>query len=154
MIKKGVLTLLLILGVSVSRSSVQFVEEQLSYECVYEQIVEMGIKFPDVVFAQAVLESGNFKSNLFKNHNNLFGMKLPKIRETVATGMVKNGYAKYDSWSESIYDYFLWQNYILSKKNILTKNEYLAYVNRVYAEGKNYGGKLRRIISQHQDIVN
>lgn len=141
------------LGASITRSSVQKVTEKLSYECVYEQIVEMGIKFPDVVFAQAVLESGNFTSNLFKNHNNLFGMKLPKIRETVAIGRVKNGYAKYNSWSESIYDYFLWQNYMLSKKDISTKKDYLVFINKIYAENKSYVRILNRVMKEHKDIL-
>ena len=154
MIKKTMITLLLVLGFSVTKSSVLSVKEGISYECLYEQIVEMGIKFPDVVFAQAVLESGNFTSNLFKNHNNLFGMKLPSIRETVAIGKVKNGYAKYNSWGESIYDYYLWQNYMFSKKDISTKKEYLKMIDRIYAENKNYVVILHRVIKQHKDMLN
>lgn len=146
--------MLLLLGFSVTKSSVKNITEEINFNCVYEQIVKMGIKYPDVVFAQAVLESGNFTSNLFKNHNNLFGMKLPKIRETVAVGKVKNGYAKYNSWNESIYDYFLWQNFMLSKKNISNKNEYLSFIDKVYAEQKTYVKNLRRIMKNHEDILN
>ena len=38
-------------------------------------ILELNIKFPHIVYAQAVIESGHFKSNIFKTNSNLFGMK-------------------------------------------------------------------------------
>ena len=33
-----------------------------------------GVKHPDIVYAQAVLETGYFKSGLCNNSNNLFGL--------------------------------------------------------------------------------
>ena len=34
---------------------------------------QIGIAYPDVVLAQARLETGNFTSKVFKENNNLFG---------------------------------------------------------------------------------
>jgi len=39
-----------------------------------------------LITAQAGFETGNFTSVIFKENNNLFGMKLPKVRKTTAIG--------------------------------------------------------------------
>ena len=129
------------------------VQENITHESLYEQIIKFGIKFPDVVFAQAVLESGNFTSRLFQSANNLFGMKIPTKRESSAIGQTKSGYSKYDDWNFSVYDYFLWQDYMLRNKGDLTKNQYLALLGRVYASDKRYVSSLKRVIGEHQHIL-
>lgn len=37
------------------------------------KIIKSGILFPDIVYKQSVLETGNFKSKAYKTRNNLFG---------------------------------------------------------------------------------
>ncbi|MCH9735998.1 MAG: glucosaminidase domain-containing protein [Actinomycetia bacterium] len=61
-----------------------------------------------LIIAQAQLESGNFSSNIFKENHNLFGMKLPSRRPTMAIGE-NRGFAVYPSWMDSVVDYFLRQ---------------------------------------------
>jgi len=56
------------------------------------------------IFAQAAHETGNFTSDIFKNNNNLFGMKLPRVRNTTAIGERK-GHAIYRSTIDSIKDF-------------------------------------------------
>lgn len=129
-------------------------ETQITYERLYNQILELGIKFPDVVFAQAVLETGHFTSKLFKEGNNLFGMKMPSKRETLSIGKKKGGYAVFENWKKSVNDYLLWQDYILRNKNITTRKEYLKLIDRVYAENEKYVLHLHRIMSKHQHIFN
>ena len=119
----------------------------ITYEKLYEQIVKSGIKHPDIVFAQAILESGHFTSSLFERANNLFGMKVPTKRETVAIGST-NGYSKYESWHESIYDYKLWQQFLFSKRGELSKADYLAYLKKWYAADKNYVPKVEKKIKE------
>ena len=130
------------------------VQENITHESLYEQIIKFGIKFPDVVFAQAVLESGNFTSRLFQSANNLFGMKIPTKRESSAIGQTKSGYSKYDDWNFSVYDYFLWQDYMLKRHGDLTKSQYLALLGRIYAEDKRYVSSIKRVIGEHQRILN
>ena len=83
MLKTFLLTGLLLLGTITTKAQEKQVQidsntkESITKENLYEQIMKYGIKFPDVVFAQAVLESGQFTSKLFKSANNLFGMKIP-----------------------------------------------------------------------------
>lgn len=125
----------------------------LTHELLYEQIIEKNIKHPEVVFAQAVLESGHFKAPLFINKNNLFGMKVPKKRETTAINKGKKGYAKYHSWDSSVDDYLLWQQFTLKNKSELTKTQYLSLLGKIYAKDKKYISSLKRVMSEHKEIL-
>jgi flagellum-specific peptidoglycan hydrolase FlgJ len=117
---------------------------------VYQEIVDLEIKFPDIALAQAVLESGNFSSKIAKKNNNLFGMRMPKIRKTTAIGQ-RYGYAKYNNWKDSIKDYKLWQDVILKKYPNMTRSQYKSYINRVYSTGKNYISKINLIIQKNKN---
>lgn len=125
----------------------------ITHELLYEQITEKNIKFPEVVFAQAVLESGHFKAQIFKTKNNLFGMRVPKKRETTAINKGKKGYAKYHSWNSSIDDYLLWQEFTLKNKNQLTKTQYLSLLGKIYAKDKKYISSLKRVMGEHKEIL-
>lgn len=131
-----------------------FDENQITYEKLYEQILQSGIKFPEVVFAQAVLETGHFTSKLFRDANNLFGMKVPKKRETLAIGKRNGGYAVFESWESSVSDYYLWQEYFLRNKTISSQKEYFSLLNRVYSTNKKYVVSLKKIILKNQHIFN
>ena len=119
----------------------------IDYYILYEQIVASGVKFPEIVFAQAVLESGHFTSSLFERANNLFGMKLPRKRETTAIGST-NGYSKYENWHQSVYDYKLWQEFLFDRRGELSKAEYYAYLDKWYAEDKLYVSKIKNKIKE------
>lgn len=125
----------------------------LTHELLYKVINEKNIKHPEVVFAQAVIESGHFKSPLFINKNNLFGMKVPKKRETTAVNKGNKGYAKYHSWDSSVDDYLLWQEFTLKNKNELTKTQYLSLLGKIYAKDKNYITSLKRVMNKHKEIL-
>lgn len=158
-LKTFLLTGMLLLGTIATKAQEKQVQiesntqESISKESLYEQIIKYGIKFPDIVFAQAVLESGAFTSKLFKTANNLFGMKVPTKRETSSVGKTQSGYSKYTDWNLSVYDYFLWQDYMLKNKSELTKNQYLALLGKVYATDKRYVSSLKRVIGEHQHIL-
>lgn len=119
-------------------------------DTVMQLIYENGIEHPDIVYAQILLETGHFSSELFKNANNLFGMKQAKVRETTNIGEYKN-HAKYASIYDSVKDYKLWQQTYASGMN---RSEYLSYLNRVYAEDAKYVNKLKRIIRQNDLALN
>lgn len=117
----------------------------INYITLYEEIIHNDIKFPEVVFAQAIIETGYLTSELFKKENNLFGMKFPIQRETIAVKKSPSGYASYMTWVHSVRDYKLWQNTILKSKN-LTEDEYIKLLGNVYAEDKNYMKYIKSII--------
>lgn len=133
---------------------IQYVDESLnslSYSNLYKTILDMDIMFPDIVFAQAVIESGNFTSKLTKVNNNIFGMRLPKRRETTAVGESKSGYAIYCSWIDSVKDYLHWQNYFMKGKE-MSREEYLSLLDRVYAEDERYVSVIRKKIKEHRSL--
>lgn len=91
-----------------------------------QEINRQNILYSNIVYAQARLETGNFKSQVFKENNNLFGF------------VGNNGYIKYNSWQESVKDYKEWQN------KYYVRGDYYTFLKRVgYAEDTSYIYKLR-----------
>lgn len=126
-------------------------EETLTKEALWSTINEMGIKHPDVVFAQALLESGDFSSPVCKRNNNLFGMKMPELRKTVAHPGFK-GYAKYESWKQSIYDYKLYQEHLF-RNGELSRSQYISKLNKIYSEVSDYSTRLKRVIKENKSVI-
>lgn len=112
-------------------------------------LVDMNFKFPDIVYAQAILETGTFTSRIFKENNNLFGMKVSRLRPTTHKGE-QNGHAYYDDWKDSVLDYALYQARYLN--GLKTREEYLSYLNRVYAEDTLYVSKLKNIMEKNKNL--
>jgi len=116
--------------------------EDLLKECIdYE-----GIKYRQVVLLQSQLETGNYTSDIFRNGNNLFGMRYPGLRPTVATGIYKE-HAQYAHWSDSVIDYALWQEWYLSLgyriEGGYDSDFYLVFLKCIpYAEDPRYVSKL------------
>ena len=54
-----------------------------------------GVKYPSIVTAQAILESGNFKSDIFKKYNNPFGLYNSATKD----------YYKFNHWTDAILAY-------------------------------------------------
>ena len=48
-------------------------------ELLIKEISKLNFKYPHIVLAQAILETGTFESKIFKENNNLFGMKEPEL---------------------------------------------------------------------------
>lgn len=109
-----------------------------------ELIFEIKLEHPYIVIAQAILESGNYQSQIFRENNNLFGMKMPYRRSTLAVGINK-GHAVFKSWKHSVYDYGLYQ---MAYMRGMSENEYLDSLNRTYAEDGKYKDKLLTILKR------
>lgn len=88
------------------------------------------VQYPDIVFRQACLESGFFKSPIWQENANPFGFKY------------KNRYLQFDNWQESIYYYRMWQD----KWYINESEDYYKFLVRVgYASDDLYIKKLMSI---------
>lgn len=118
---------------------------KFSEEKLITKIKELNIKFPHIVMAQAKLETGNFTSKVFKENNNLFGMKESSIRITTSKG-TENNHAYYNNWYESVLDYSFYQCRYLS--NIQTEEQYLQYLGQSYAENPKYVDTLINMIKK------
>ncbi len=126
-------------------------EDNATHSGVYNEILEQGLEFPDIVFAQAVLESGNFTSRVTKENNNIFGMRRPSKRPTTSAG-VSHGYAVYESWRESIEDYGLYQEMLFSTHKF-TRSSYLEYLDKYYSTTKGYKNRVLRIIKSYKNLL-
>jgi hypothetical protein len=114
------------------------------------KIAELNFRFPHIILAQAKLESGHFKSTIFLENNNMFGMKEAKLRSNLAKGTNRN-HAYYTTWQESVIDYALYYSTYLH--DIKTEGEYFEYLKQNYAEDKTYVQRLKQIIKK-QDLKN
>lgn len=94
-----------------------------------QEIMNNNIKHSTIVLNQAKLETGYYKSHVFKKYNNLFGF------------VGKKGYIKYINWQASVKDYRDWQN------QHYKGGDYYKFLKNIhYAEDSLYISKLRRMI--------
>lgn len=122
----------------------------LNKENLVKLMNDLGIQHVDIVLAQAILESGTFTSNIFKTKNNMFGMKVPKKRQTLAVNKRGyTGYATYASWIDCVKDYKMYQDFI-TKNKVISRSEYLAILSRGYSESEGYTNKLVKIANQNK----
>ena len=120
-------------------------QEPFSEEKLIALMKELNIKFPHIVMAQSKLETNNFKSGIFKENHNLFGMKEARVRINTAKGTNRN-HAYYDNWESSVYDYAFYQCRYLSA--LTTEAEYYRYLAGSYAEDAHYVSKVKNIAGE------
>lgn len=119
---------------------------EFSEEKLHNLIENLNFRFPDIIIAQSQLESNNYTSQIFKENNNLFGMKEAAIRSNLAKG-TNRGHAYYEDWKESVLDYALYYSTYLYK--LKTKEQYLEYLRQNYAEDPEYVNKLKKLITNN-----
>ena len=111
-----------------------------------KEIEKYSFKYPDIVVAQAMVESSHFKSPVFIENNNMFGMREAKVRISTSKGTNLN-HAYYNTWKDCIADRALYEAQYLSK---LSREEYLIYLDKVYAEGKGYSKLIKQVIQNNE----
>ena len=90
------------------------------------------VKYPNVVYAQAILETGNFKSDVCVKNNNLFGL--------------------YDSKNKRYYTFDHWKDCIIAYKEMIQYkykdgDNYLNFLKEIgYARDSEYICKLKKLI--------
>lgn len=98
-----------------------------------EALEYYDVKCPEIVYAQAVIESGGFKSALSVYHGNLFGLKYRS-----------GGYMKFKHWSESVKAYR-----DLVQYKIKENEDYYRFLDRIgYAEDSLYTKKLKNLVNK------
>ena len=120
---------------------VKFSEKQLKLE-----IEAMHLPHKDILLCQAKLETGNFQSAIFKQNCNLFGMKFAPNRINLQKGE-QLGFAKYDNFEQSLYDMSI---YLSLYCKGLSDEEYLQFVNEVYAPNQEYASRLKQLLKQQK----
>ena len=111
-----------------SQTPKEGLEEALSY---------YGLENKDIVYAQAVLETGHFKSKVCLKYNNLFGLYNSKEKR----------YCKFKHWTESVVAYKEW-----IQKKYQPPNNYYAFLEEInYANDKDYISTLKSIVNNKND---
>ena len=96
---------------------------ELTIPNLYKEIIRNGILYPKIVLAQAILETGWFRSSVCRNKHNLFGLTNPR------TGK----YYEFNHWTESVRAYYTKVQYKYKGGN------YLLWLDEMgYAEDPNY----------------
>ena len=95
---------------------------------VYNYLVEIGCKHPEIVTAQSILETGHYKSFSCKTRKNLFGLRY------------NHKYIIFDHWKESCHAY-------MSKVQYKYKGgDYYVFLKELgYASAVDYCKKLKKI---------
>jgi uncharacterized FlgJ-related protein len=115
-------------------------------------IYALPFKYKDIVLAQAILETGWFKSENCIKNNNLFGMRRAYSRVTTSDTTI-NGYAHYANWNLSVVDYYLLHSVTQDINPSKSRDEYYHYVDRIYSEvGRSYSSQLKNIISRLSEM--
>jgi len=106
-------------------------------------------RYPHIVYAQAILESNDFKSEIFLRNNNMFGMRKAKSRLTTADQSYEGSYAKYISWQQALADRAIYESCYLHK--IKTEALYYSYIGKHYAsmEDSVYISRLKNVVHKN-----
>lgn len=110
---------------------------ELTIPNLYKEIKRNGILYPKIVLAQAILETGWFRSPLCRHRHNLFGLTNPQTKT----------YYEFDHWTESVKAYYTKVQYKYKGGN------YLLWLRDIgYAEDYNYIRKLIGVLRTLQGI--
>lgn len=108
---------------------------------IYKYLNQIGIKNAEIVMSQCLVETGHLTSKIFKENNNLFGMKEAKQRRTTAIG-TKNGHALYKHWHDSVRDYWYYQRAYYNGVE-----DYYSFLTRMgYAANKKYIDTVKMVL--------
>jgi len=121
-------------------------KDDFSEDQLIEMLSSLNVKYPHIVLAQARIESGGYRSRIFRENHNLFGMKQANRRINTAEG-TQYGHAFYQTWRESVYDYAFYQSRYLATAT--SEEEYFYILGQSYAEDPKYIGKLRNEIKKY-----
>ncbi len=110
---------------------------RLTPQNVYQYLMDLEVKFADIVLRQSILETGWYTSYNCLNRKNLFGM-----RGAAKTDDNPNGYMTYKNWQYSCRAYLRWQR----RKYGDSDQNYYDFLNEIgYAESPTYTDKLKSI---------
>lgn len=111
-----------------------FINMPLTHEALISAFEYYNIKHPDIVHAQAILESGWFTSRLCIEYNNLFGLYNSNIKD----------YFKFNHWHESVKAYRDKVQYKWDRE----KDYYQFLIDLPYAEDPNYISKIKSLVNK------
>ena len=122
-------------------------DNEINDSLLFNYLKDVNAWYPEVLLAQAQIESGRYTSNVFNSANNLYGMKVVNSRFHCQTGSYFS-YGCYDSWKLSVLDRLLWDLFIFDSIKP-EKDDYLRAL-RNYAEDPNYIQTIQQTIKKNE----
>ena len=102
-----------------------------------EALIYYKVHHKDIVYAQAILETGHFKSRVCLEYNNLFGLYNSR----------KKQYYRFNHWSESVIAYKNW-----IQRRYKPSEDYYIFLDRIkYAESIEYIPLLKKIVNKRKN---
>lgn len=95
---------------------------------VFSEICSLGIREPQIVMSQALLETGQFKANFLMERNNLFGFRAQR-------------YLSFRNWKESVRYYRDWQ----ARRYKPSDKSYYTFLTRIRYGAPTYAQHLQQI---------
>jgi len=132
--------------ITINHDTTKFSEAELK-----KAINTLNIKYPDIVYKQAIIESASINGQRWKNPkfvygNNMFGMKVAKLRPRTNIDFDENGYCIYENWYMSLVDYGYWQ--LQHQHKIKTESEYLELLDNYYCNNTGKDFKYSELLSK------
>lgn len=115
---------------------------------VWNYILSLDTWYPEVIMAQAIMESG-CGNRMPASSNNMFGMTCPYKRETTAMNAGSgDGFATYKNWKLGVIDRVLWELFYFDNKKPSEVDYYQALSG--YAEDPDYIEKIRNVAQKYK----
>lgn len=121
---------------------IQWARDKDTAQDIYDNLIDLGIKHPDIVLCQVILETGHFNSYAYHHRNNLLGL-----------GGDYGNNLRFKSKKDSMRYYKRWQDNLYSSTK--RKGDYYDFLNRLtcdnrgrwlrYAADPAYTTKLKQI---------
>ena len=120
--------------------------KEINDSILYAYLEEINAWYPDILLAQAKIESASYTSTVFKKANNLYGMKQVYSRFHCQTSSF-NSYGGYDSWKLSVLDRVLYDLFVFD--SIKPERDIYLKQLRNYAESQNYIEIINKVINSN-----
>ena len=120
-----------------------YIDTTITQQKLYDYLLETRCPHPEIVYCQAIHESGNFTSPVFLTKHNLFGMNPSNVRQTTG-GDDTDSYKVYKGgWRESVIDMVIWG--LCNNTQKMSDDEYYYYIGKIYAKDPAYVFKLKGV---------
>lgn len=124
--KKLLIAALVSAAAASATATAQKIDTTLTPKQVYYMLKDKAL-YVEVGFAIYALESGHGKSRLAKTNLNIFGMKPSTYRQSTSTA-VRNGYAAYVHQGLSVYDYLLYEMFVIKTYKVMNEWDYWKHI--------------------------
>lgn len=123
------------------------IDDSFTVENFKAYLAQINAPHAHVIYSIAKHESG-FRSHLFVNNNNLFGMMRPNIRPNKS---IQEGqrWAKFEHWTHSVDDFILYMEY--TGMDDVSEQRFLNHIDRNYAMRIGYGQTIKKYFTEYLD---